>query len=118
MTDSLLAQPCIHQRLGQVGPQRRVLGFTCHCPAQAVQERGIIHSLRLLPHSARGRDRRHRHTTSGRAVGGMGAGRFVEPIRCSSMAAAAARPSAMAQTISDCPRPASPATNTSRAEVA
>ena len=41
---------------------------------------------------------------------GSGRGRFVSPMRNSSMDAAAARPSAMAHTISDCPRPASPAT--------
>ncbi len=51
-------------------------------------------------------------TSSGRAVAGIGDGRLVAPIRNESTLAAAARPSAMAQTISDCPRPASPATNT------
>jgi hypothetical protein len=51
-------------------------------------------------------------TISGRAVGGMGAGSRVSPVRKRSTAAAAARPSAMAQTISDWPRPASPATKT------
>ena len=51
-------------------------------------------------------------TTSGRSVGLIGAGRVVEPVRYASTAAAAARPSAIAQTISDCPRPASPATKT------
>ena len=53
-----------------------------------------------------------RQTVSGRAVGGIGAGRLVEPERYASTPAAAERPSAMAHTISDCPRPASPATNT------
>src|SRR6185312_10546963 len=42
----------------------------------------------------------------------MGAGSTLGPARYSSAAAAAARPSAMAHTISDCPRPMSPATNT------
>src|SRR4029079_6512432 len=51
-------------------------------------------------------------TTNGRAVGGIGLGRLVAPVRYSSPAAAAARPSAIAQTISDWPRPASPAPKT------
>ena len=40
-------------------------------------------------------------TTRGRAVDGMGLGRVVAPVRKWSTAAAAARPSAIAQTISD-----------------
>src|SRR5215207_3723496 len=48
----------------------------------------------------------------GTAVGLIGAGSAVRPIRYRSTPAAAARPSAMAHTISDCPRPMSPATNT------
>ena len=56
-------------------------------------------------------------TESGRAVGGMGDGRVVEPVRYVSTAAAAERPSAIAQTISDCPRPASPATKTPGSDV-
>jgi hypothetical protein len=53
-----------------------------------------------------------RQAVMDRADAGSGHGRFVSPIRNSSMDAAAARPSAMAHTINDCPRPASPATNT------
>jgi hypothetical protein len=45
-------------------------------------------------------------------VGVMGAGSAVSPSRNLSTAAAAARPSAMAQTIKDWPRPISPATKT------
>jgi hypothetical protein len=41
----------------------------------------------------------------------------VEPVRYLSTAEAAARPSAIAQTISDWPRPASPATKTPETEV-
>ena len=44
-----------------------------------------------------------------RAVGGIGVGRLVEPTSQRSTADAAERPSAMAQTMSDWPRPASPA---------
>ena len=55
-------------------------------------------------------------TTRGRSVGGIGTGRLVEPVRYSSTAAAAARPSAIAHTISDWPRPASPATKTPSTE--
>ena len=51
-------------------------------------------------------------TTSGRSVGGIGTGRVVDPVRKRSTPAAAARPSAIAHTISDWPRPASPATKT------
>ena len=47
-----------------------------------------------------------------RTEAASGLGRFVEPIRNSSIDAAAARPSAIAHTINDWPRPASPATNT------
>ncbi|GAP59839.1 hypothetical protein AHiyo1_32190 [Arthrobacter sp. Hiyo1] len=47
-----------------------------------------------------------------RSVGATGAGRMVLPMRYLSTAAAQARPSAIAQTIKDCPRPASPATKT------
>ena len=49
---------------------------------------------------------------AGRSVGGIGAGSVVEPVRYLSTAAAAARPSAIAHTMSDWPRPASPATKT------
>ena len=45
-------------------------------------------------------------------MGSIGAGSEVAPVSHSSTAAAADRPSAIAQTISDWPRPASPATNT------
>ena len=47
-----------------------------------------------------------------RADGGIGRGSLVEPDRYSSTPAAQARPSAMAQTISDWPRPASPQAKT------
>ena len=49
-------------------------------------------------------------TASGRSVGGIGAGSVVPPVSCLSTQAAAARPSEIAHTISDWPRPASPAT--------
>src|SRR6185369_5655882 len=49
-----------------------------------------------------------RATVSGR----IGVGSVDDPDKYASTAAAAARPSAMAHTINDCPRPASPATNT------
>jgi AcrR family transcriptional regulator len=57
--------------------------------------------------------------TSGRAVGGIGAGssRHGSERSCWSTAAAALRPSAIAQTISDWPRPMSPATNTPGTDV-
>jgi hypothetical protein len=64
----------------------------------------LISSI-LLSHTAP-------HTSIGRAVAGIGLGSLVVPDRYSSTPAAQARPSAMAQTISDCPRPASPQTNT------
>ena len=51
------------------------------------------------------------------SVGRTGAGSAVSPIRYSSTCAAAARPSAIAHTMSDCPRPASPATKTPGAVV-
>src|SRR3954451_13898235 len=54
---------------------------------------------------------------SGRAVGGIGAGSSLVPPRKLSTAAAALRPSAMAQTISDGPRPMSLATKTPRTEL-
>ncbi len=104
----LVAEPLCHQHLGQVGAQHVVAGLTRDGPTKAVQQSGDVHSPRLPPGGRAPPDQ----TTSGRAVGGMGAGRVVEPIRCASTAAAAARPSAIAQTISDWPRPASPATNT------
>ena len=53
-----------------------------------------------------------------RAVGGIGRGSLVEPDRYSSTPAAQARPSAIAQTISDWPRPASPQTKTPSTSVA
>ena len=53
-----------------------------------------------------------RHTVSARSVGLMGAGRALAPVRKRSTPLAAERPSAMAHTISDWPRPASPATYT------
>src|SRR6476646_7814549 len=59
----------------------------------------------------------HAHAVSGRSVGLIGLGRAEEPVRNASTPCAAARPSAMAQTISDCPRPASPATKTPGTEV-
>src|SRR5215471_14456741 len=54
----------------------------------------------------------------GRVVGTIGAGSAEEPIRYASTAAAADLPSAIAHTISDWPRPMSPATNTPGTEVA
>jgi hypothetical protein len=51
-------------------------------------------------------------------VGSMGEGKFVSPIKYLSTAAAVERPSAIAQTINDCPLPASPQTNTPSAFVA
>ena len=53
---------------------------------------------------------------AGARSAGSGPGRVVEPVRYASTAAAAARPSAIAQTISDWPRPASPATKTPSTE--
>src|SRR6476646_1849147 len=58
----------------------------------------------------------HPYAVRGRSVGGIGAGRVVEPVSQVSTAAAAARPSAMAQTIRDWPRPTSPATKTPSTE--
>ncbi len=108
VADRLVAEPLADQQLSQVGAQDVVAWFPGDCPAQAVEQLGAVHSLRLPP-AARVPPGQ---TTRGRAVGGIGAGSVVEPIRWASTAAAAARPSAMAQTISDWPRPASPATNT------
>ena len=51
------------------------------------------------------------------ALGRTGAGRRVLPVRCFSTSAAQARPSAMAQTTSDAPRPESPQAKTPRTEV-
>jgi hypothetical protein len=51
-------------------------------------------------------------TWSARSFAVTGAGNSVAPSRYSSTCAATARPSAIAQTIRDAPRPASPATNT------
>ena len=45
-------------------------------------------------------------------VGATGRGSIVSPVSQASAAAAAARPSAIAHTMSDCPRPMSPATKT------
>src|SRR5690349_14170034 len=53
----------------------------------------------------------------GAGVGVIGDGSAVWPIKNRSAPAAAARPSAMAQTINDCPRPMSPATKTPGTEV-
>src|SRR5258708_34182901 len=55
---------------------------------------------------------------NGTAAGLTAAGSDDSPHRWASTAAAADRPSAMAQTISDCPRPISPATNTPGTEAA
>jgi hypothetical protein len=55
---------------------------------------------------------RRAQTVSGRALGGIAVGNVVLPDSQVSTPAAQDRPSAIAQTISDCPRPASPATNT------
>jgi hypothetical protein len=52
------------------------------------------------------------YTINGRAVGKIGAGNCVDPSKYASTADAQLRPSAIAQTINDCPRPASPATKT------
>ena len=56
--------------------------------------------------------RGRRQARSCRAVGGIGAGRLVEPTSQRSTADAAERPSAIAHTMSDWPRPASPAAKT------
>ena len=53
-----------------------------------------------------------RQTIRERSVGRIGAGRALAPVRKRSTPRAAERPSAMAQTMSDWPRPASPATKT------
>src|SRR5690606_22536965 len=53
-----------------------------------------------------------------RSEGRTGAGSWVSPSRKRSTAAATARPSAIAHTMSDWPRPASPATNTPGSGVA
>src|SRR5215470_11598554 len=66
----------------------------------------------------RGEFRSCRAQVMGRVVGAMGAGSAEEPIRYASAAAAADLPSAIAHTISDWPRPISPATNTPGTEVA
>ncbi len=50
-------------------------------------------------------------------MGGIGAGSVVDPVRYVSTAAAVDLPSAIAQTINDCPRPASPVTNTPGSDV-
>ena len=60
----------------------------------------------------RGAVRRGSDGEGARPSGGPGIGSCVSPSRYRSTAAAAARPSAIAQTMSDWPRPASPATNT------
>ncbi|PVZ14194.1 putative serine esterase DUF676 [Actinomycetospora cinnamomea] len=52
-----------------------------------------------------------------RSVGSIGRGRTSRPVRWASTPAAAERPSAIAQTMSDCPRPASPATKTPGTDV-
>ena len=65
--------------------------------------------IRTVPDAGR-RDRLRRR--AGARSAGSATGRVVEPVRNASTAAAAARPSAIAQTISDWPRPASPATKT------
>ena len=109
VADGLLAEALADQQLGQVGAQDVVAGLPGDCPAQAVEQSGDVHCLEATRRRSRVPPGQ---TTSGRAVGGIGAGRVVEPIRWASTAAAAARPSAIAQTISDWPRPASPATNT------
>ena len=56
--------------------------------------------------------RRSAQATSGRSVGSIGRGRTSRPVRYASTPAAAERPSEIAHTISDCPRPMSPAVNT------
>src|SRR5829696_4275470 len=61
---------------------------------------------------------RARQTIIWRAVGGMGRGSLVDPERYASTPAAQARPSAMAQTINDWPRPASPQAKTPSTSVA
>src|SRR5690554_6309441 len=58
------------------------------------------------------------HARQALMLGVTGAGSSVLPLRYVSMPAAAARPSAIAHTTSDCPRPASPATNTPGTDVA
>ena len=74
------------------------------------RQRNLV--CRVSRRFAQAGDARRRHTASERSEGRIGDGRLVEPDRKASTPAAAARPSAMAQTMSDCPRPASPATNT------
>ena len=59
-----------------------------------------------------------RQTIIWRAVGGMGRGSLVDPERYASTPAAQALPSAMAQTINDWPRPASPQAKTPSTSVA
>ena len=108
VADRLLDQTLTDQQLSQVGAQDVVARLPGDRPAHAVEQSGAVHSTRLPSAAHVPPDQ----TTSGRAVGGIGAGRVVEPIRWASTAAAAARPSAIAQTIRDWPRPASPATNT------
>jgi triacylglycerol lipase len=60
---------------------------------------------------------RHPRQAMARSVGSIGRGRMSRPVRWASTPAAAERPSAMAQTISDWPRPASPAAKTPGTEV-
>ena len=79
---------------------------------------GAIAVVTLRPHRSPRRPGQPRDQASGRAVGGIGAGSAVVPMRQASAAAAADRPSAIAQTISDWPRPMSPATNTPGTDVA
>src|SRR5690606_29999369 len=85
---------------------------------EAVGLRGL-HTT-MAPHRGRKRavrDRDRRRQPIGRAVGGIGYGRSLRPVRWASTPRAAARPSAMAHTIRDWPRPMSPAANTPSTDV-
>src|SRR5919197_6760545 len=82
-----------------------------HSPWNLVTPHGVCAVVSAVAHELMG-NRRPSQTASGRSDAGIGAGSVVEPDRYASTPAAQARPSAMAHTISDCPRPASPATKT------